>query len=86
MIAGENHPLLNRIGTLPWFSSGDFADAMSKFLVAQWRAARIEARKLVKLHDGAAHHKAVAGIAMFFLFVLRIAVRNDFSLFVSPDR
>src|SRR5206468_5176438 len=46
----------------------------------QRRSVGVKLSKLVKLDDGAAHHKAAPPVALWFLLRIRITVRNNLSL------
>ena len=49
------------------------------------RSVRLKPGELVKLGDGAAHHKATPRVALRFFLLVGITVRNNRSLLVSED-
>jgi len=67
-----------------WFA-GHGADPFSQLFVVQRRSVGIKLGELVKLDDGAAHHKAAPRVALWFFLRIRITVRNNLSLLVSKD-
>src|SRR5437773_10454832 len=70
---------------MPRRFTGHGADPFGQLFVVQRRSVGIKLSKLVKLDDGAAHHKAAPRVALWFLLRIRITVRNNLSLLVSKD-
>src|SRR4029077_7527079 len=59
--------------------------SFGQLLVVQGRSVRIKSGELIKLNDGAAHHKATPCVALRFFLLVGITVRNNRSLLVSED-
>ncbi len=70
---------------MPRRFAGHGADPFGQLFVVQRRRVGIKLDELVKLDNGAAHHKAAPCKALRFSLRIRMTVRNDLSLLVSKD-
>ena len=70
---------------MPRLFAGNGADPFSQLFVVQRGSVRIKPGELVKLDNGAAHHKATPRVALRFFLLVGITVRNNRSLLVSED-
>src|SRR5439155_14009199 len=84
-VTGKNDALFRWQRRMPRRFAGHGADPFGQLFVAQRRSVGIKLGELVKLDDGAAHHKAAPRVALRFSLRIRITVRNNLSLLVSKD-
>lgn len=83
MVAGNDDALVRGKSRQPDGTFGDLPDALGELVRIEWRKTGIKAGKLPELDDGAAEHKATAGV---FADVSGILFRFDTAADIIPHR